>query len=157
MRVVYLAGPMSGLTPENAYKSRVEIVRAVGNKLIEFRDPMRGMECLVRNKPIAQMDAEVAGDSPVNVLVTPHGIVTRDFNDVNNSDLVVVDLRNTSRVSIVSVCEIAWAWQLRKPIVVVMNKDSMHDHAFVRGMTPFVFSDNQLTEAATVACSLLNI
>lgn len=163
--VIYLAGPISGLTPEQAHESRETteklFQRLIGcywaHNTLEFRSPMRNKEYIVENKPINQLHVKTNIDTAKSVMSTPHGIISRDYGDVSSSDLVFVDLRNTTRVSIGTVCEIGWAWQLRKHIVVLMNSGNIHDHAFIRGMTPFVFPARKTRDAALVACSLLNI
>src|SRR5438034_15136 len=67
----------------------------------------------------------------VNPLSTNRGIVTRDHFDVARSDLTLMNLIGAERVSIGSMFEAAWCFELRKPLIVAMEPGNIHAHGFL--------------------------
>lgn len=129
---VYLSGPITGLT----YDSARGWTQYAKNKLepfgIDGYMPLRGKDFL--RKISSQKILGAMGHS-ADPLSTPKAIVSRDYYDVASSDAILCNLVDATRVSIGTVAEIAWAWQLKKPIVLVMEKElNIHEHAFVREM-----------------------
>ncbi len=80
---------------------------------------------------------------------------TRDFEDVKRCNCVLANLLPADRVSIGTMFEIAWAFCLGKPIIVVMNKpDLIHNHPFVRtAATAIVRNLHQAIETTTIMVS----
>jgi nucleoside 2-deoxyribosyltransferase len=71
-------------------------------------------------------------------LASQRGIVSRDFFDVRRVDAVFANFLGAKRVSIGSVFELAWAFQLQKPVVLAMeDSGNIHEHAFVREACAF--------------------
>jgi nucleoside 2-deoxyribosyltransferase len=93
---------------------------------------------------------EKAYDGP---LFSPQGIFTRDHYDVSRSDAVLANFTRAKKVSIGSMFELAWAWQMKKPIVVIQDPAGMHKHPFVDCASPYVAHD--LKEAVVLLTSIL--
>jgi len=121
---VYLAGPVTGRTYHEANAWRTQIPFDVINPLRFNREDMSDKEaafCGMKN------------------------IVRRNFHDVSRCDVVLAYLR-TSVVSFGSLYELAWAYALRKPTVVVC--DWIHDHPYLQEAADFRCND--LAEAIRV-------
>ena len=88
-------------------------------------DPMRGKDFLVHTKKMSPFG------NPHHAVSTGHAIVGRDSNDCAACHVMIVNLLGAETVSIGTVMEIAWGWMLRKYVLVVMEKENPHRHAFV--------------------------
>jgi hypothetical protein len=141
-QLVYLAGPMSGLTMEecskwrNEVKERLEaIIQKDGTPLYQCLSPCRGKEYLRGKGPLAKVDTEGLGWGET--------IVQRDRYDVMRSDVVIfnyLDAHKAGKSSIGTDYEQAWAniasMSMAKPIfsLVILDTsgDNPCDHEFVR-------------------------
>jgi len=130
---VYLAGPIRGRSYDVAVSWRNYVSAQLLPDIIAY-SPMRAKEML-RNALV--IDGKHQIQHPLTV---PRGIMTRDRFDVATSDLLFVNFLQASAVSIGTVMEIAWADYLRKPIVLVMEEDNIHNHAMVREAAGFIVS-----------------
>jgi nucleoside 2-deoxyribosyltransferase len=68
-----------------------------------------------------------------------HAIVERDCWMVQQADIVFMNLLGMTRASIGCTSELAWAYLLRKHVVLVMEKENIHQHAFIKEMADIVF------------------
>lgn len=121
---VYLAGPIAGLSYQEATGWR----NRVANQLIEF-----GIESLspLRYKSFLSNEKAIADHYDTHVLATTKAIYTRDRWDVARSDIIFVNFLGAEKVSIGTVMEIAWADMLNKPIIIAMEEGNVHQHAMV--------------------------
>lgn len=151
--VVYLSGPMAGLTQDQAQNWRSQVKHRL-EPYIECLDPMRGI-VIPKGKTLkphygqstAKLDKRVDGSKYA---------LTRDFLDTKRSDLILVNLLEADKISIGTVMEIAWAYALQIPIVVALPLDNnVHNHCLINSsISVVVHSLNDLVEAAL---DLLNI
>jgi nucleoside 2-deoxyribosyltransferase len=119
---------------------------------IECFSPMRAKEFLSHQQSLQCRgeDLEKLG----HALSKPHGILTRDFNDVTNRDAMVACFLGAQRVSIGTVWEIGVAYSHKKPVVVVMEPEgNVHDHVFVTHTAGYVVPT--IEEAAIILGSIL--
>lgn len=152
---IYLAGPITGLdyaearyTWRDAFAKRMNELAAH----VECYSPMRqkdfleGQQCPGTAQELEQME---------NALARPHGILTRDFNDVCHRDAMVACFLGAQRVSIGTVWEIGVAFSKQKPLIVVMEPGhiNVHDHVFITHTAGYVVPT--LEEAAFIAASIL--
>jgi nucleoside 2-deoxyribosyltransferase len=80
--------------------------------------------------------------------------MTRDFFDCQTCDIVMANLLETEIVSIGTVMEIAWAFALNKPLIVVMEKEgNLHEHSMIREATGFRV--DTIDEAILIANAIL--
>lgn len=146
--LIYLAGPISGLTYDGCTDWRKYAEVRFNQRGILAASPMRAKEHL-REYGVLHDGYE---DHPLS---TERGIMTRDRNDVTRCDLVFANLLGAKIVSIGTVMELAWADILRKPVVLcIEDKGNIHDHPMLREATGFrVVSD--LDEALSIAEAVL--
>ena len=141
MRTVYLAGAITGESFGSATDWR-EYVKTKLNPGISGLSPLRAKDYLASEEAI--------GDSYEDIpLSSSRGIMTRDFFDVQNCDIVMAYLKGTKKVSIGTVMEIAWAYALNKPLILVMetavseatgftaSEGNIHEHAMIREATGY--------------------
>ena len=145
---VYLSGPITGLTPREASEWRdhaTERLTAEGNFVV--RDPLRGTarKFPKRRKFVRRNYSDVPD-------MSGRAFVMRDYHDVMTSDATLCNLLNAKIVSIGSVCEVAWAMQGRKILVIVMEeKGNIHDHEFLKECG-LVFHDLDTAIAYLLSC-----
>jgi len=138
MKTVYLAGPITGLSFSGATDWRQETIDVLAKLGIKGLSPLRAKDYLKNEKSIGDSYEKGPEGQIMHVLSGQKGITTRDRNDVINCDVILVNLLGTQKVSIGTVMEIAWADMLRKPIVLVMEKEgNLHDHAMIRECSGF--------------------
>lgn len=154
-RSVYLAGPITGLSYGDArhgWRKEFSAILELIAPHIECYSPMRAKEFLSNEQSLQCRgeDLEKIGQA----LSRPLGILTRDRNDVANRDVTVACFLGAKIVSIGTVWEIGGAAQLRKPVVVVMEKEgNPHDHIFITHSAGYVVET--IEEAAHIVKSIL--
>ncbi len=121
-RTVYLAGPITGLTHDEARYGW----RAVFNELVKpyehisCSSPMRGKEFL-KSHGVLGSDQGLYSD---HAMSTASGITTRDFNDVKMCDVMIACfLESEGRLSGGTFMEYGFAHAMQKPIIGVGPKD----------------------------------
>lgn len=138
MSLVYLAGGIAGLPGTQTVDWRKEAAdKLYTNHGIFSLSPMRGKEVLSRSSaPIATNFMQYEAYGP---FFTARGIMTRDYNDVCRADALLVNLLGLVKPSLGTIMELAWAWQLRTPAVVVMEPTgNPHDgHPMIHEAIPF--------------------
>jgi nucleoside 2-deoxyribosyltransferase len=144
---VYLAGPITGLTWNEAVGWREYVASVLRSDGITCWSPLRGKDFL-------QSVGRIADSYPgVHPLSSPAGIVARDRWDVQRADVVLANLTGTKRASIGTILELAWADSARVPVVGVWEEGNVHDHAMIRQIVPYVVRD--LDHGLEVVRSLL--
>jgi len=143
---VFLSGPISGLTYDGSEAWREEFEALVGPE-ITCLSPLRAKHFLRPHGAIEQSYGEVS------TLSSDRGIMTRDHYDCARADLVVCNLSGVNRVSIGTVMEVAWAFAYRKPLVMIMEPGSVHDHPMIREAISFRAKD--VAEAAALVRAIL--
>jgi len=126
-QTIYLSGPISGCTYKEATEWRQEAARS----LVPFRclDPMRGKtEAML----IGVLDTDLSwADHILSPLTRPRNFYNRDFNDIKQSNLMLMNLQGAKKVSIGSMVEVGWASALGIPIVAVLDfTKSNHDFIY---------------------------
>ena len=148
MKSVYLCGPISGLSYEQATQERERLAERFRDVGVEAKSPMRGKIYLLNER-------ELKTGGYTQAMSTDRAIVGRDRFDVRSSDCILADLRFASKVSIGSMVEFGWADAFGVPIVTVMEKDNpTHNHAFVHQLSTYVVDD--IDEAFNLVAVLLN-
>jgi nucleoside 2-deoxyribosyltransferase len=134
--LVYLCGPMSGLTLQEAREWRDYATSFLRTYGIETLDPCRH----------SVDDARVMDNWGVegNPMLTGKALVTMDRADVRRCDLLLCNFLLAKKPGIGSLMELAWADLLGKPIVLVMEeRGNFNDHAFVREICGIQFTEFQ--------------
>lgn len=144
--LVYLAGPITGLSYDGAVDWREHAIKTLADSGIMGLSPMRGKQYLAGKEYVADSYAEFT-------MSTPKAIVTRDRFDSTRCDVLLVNLLGSKKVSIGTVMEIAWADAARIPIVVVMEKGNIHEHSMLVQVSGYVVET--LEEAIQVVIRIL--
>jgi nucleoside 2-deoxyribosyltransferase len=130
-KLVYLAGPITGLTFNGANDWRADVQRRLKAPIVGL-SPLRCKQYLSKERAVASMGYEG------HPLSTPQGITSRDRFDCQRADVVLFNFLDAERVSVGTCIEIGWADSARRPMVAVMEPGNLHDHAIVRAAVPFV-------------------
>ena len=111
---VYLAGPIKGLSYDEATDWRVEARAELSLQGMNGFSPMRAKHFL--------KDSLSISTDPTfydNVIANPTAIVTRDRYDVMSCDMMLINEQGASSVSLGTAVEIGWADAFRKPMVII--------------------------------------
>lgn len=128
--LVYLAGPITGLTFDGAEDWRAAARRDLAVHGIKAVSPLRAKDYLRQVAgPLSGTGEEYAH---LGVLSLPRGVMTRDRYDATRCNALLVNLLGATRVSIGTVMEIAWADLRRTPIVVAIEPSgNPHEHMMI--------------------------
>lgn len=163
-KTIYLAGPITGVAYGDARDGwRNEFDALLHERYVDSRggyakrnphihciSPMRG-ERLMDGRNVVHQGMEYESSHHIE---NPKGILTRDANDVANCDLIVANFTGATRVSIGTCAEFGMAHVLRKPLVLVMEKEgNPHHHGFITEIATYWVQD--LAKAADIAQVLL--
>lgn len=142
---VYLAGQISGLDWESAYKWRHYVSMKLSHFNIQCFSPLRPKKVLqeVLTKTENNKFFGSYEDNP-NPLVSQRGIFGQDYNDVLRADLVFVNLKGATKPSLGTAMEIAWAYHCHKPVVLVIEKDNHNYHPMILEACRFVVDNLDL-------------
>lgn len=122
---VYLAGPITGQSYDGSTEWREEPKNTLDKYRLDGYSPMRGKAYLSKEDKIKDSYSDYTMSS-IN------GINVRDFNDCKTADAILVNFIGCgTRVSIGTVMEIAWARAFQIPIVIVMEKENVHNHGML--------------------------
>ena len=130
-KLVYLAGPISGLKFGECTEWRNAVVHDLSQYGITGLSPMRGKEYLLsiaKDEPLGPDGDKYKIISPLS---TNQGITTRDRWDCQRADVVLMNLVGAKQVSIGTCIEIGWADAARVPIVLAMEDGNPHEHGMV--------------------------
>jgi nucleoside 2-deoxyribosyltransferase len=128
--LVYLSGPIAGLTFDQAQDWRLYVQKSVREN-IRCLDPLRGKEFL---RSTGILDGSFY-DHP---LASPRGITCRDHWDTERSDIILVNLLGASKISIGTAMEIAWAKAYSKPVVAAIEQNNPHTHPILTQCLDYV-------------------
>jgi nucleoside 2-deoxyribosyltransferase len=149
---VYLAGPITGLTFGEAASWREYVIPKLAapvrhpNVLLHQDAPPSG---IVGWSPLRAKDYLLErgvlsghpGAYTDQVLSSAKGILTRDHWDVQTCDMMLVNLLGATTISIGTVLEIGMAHEARKPMVVAMEEDNVHNHAMLNTAVGWIVDD----------------
>lgn len=134
----YLAGAITGLSYDDSEDWRVAAKTMLSHCDIQGISPLRGKEHLKKLEVIPALPNVV--NKPMS---TVKGIFARDTHDIRRCDAVLANLLGAKSVSIGTVMEIALAFELRKPVVLVMEHGNIHEHPFLFETCPFIVNTLQ--------------
>lgn len=148
---LYLAGPIAGLTYEQAALDwRAQVIGALHDSHncsapsdgdlhssqyinIHCYSPMRGKVFLKGSGTV--IGKQGYEDHPMSSM---QGIIGRDRNDVRSADAVFMNVYGAKAVSIGTTVELGWADAFGKPVILILDKGGVHDHAFYKGLATYV-------------------
>ncbi len=131
---IYTAGPISGQSFNQVMKRYQDQVNRLKKLGFEVICPMTGKSYL---RTELEFKAHGYDQYPVS---TNHAIKERDRWMVGLVDIVLVDFTECNGVvSIGSCMELAWADELKKHTIVVMEESNIHQHCFILECADIVF------------------
>ena len=129
----YLAGFMSGDKLEETTRWRFDIRShyAVKDWPIVWLDPYNGKDL-----------GSITGDG-LKSSTPPNAIVHRDYACVKDADLIIanMDTFGADRPLTGTMCELAWAWQMGKPIVLITTDKNYVSHPFMTYFASWIVPD----------------
>ena len=149
LKTVYLAGPITGLSYDDARNGWRHKLSLLLPSHIKPVSPMRGKDFL-------RGEVDLDGSPEMytqHVMATKKGIVCRDRNDVMTCDAMVANFVGYDRVSIGTCIEFGWADAFRKPIVMIIEEGNLHNHAMLDHLAGYVCQE--LEQAAHLLGHLL--
>jgi nucleoside 2-deoxyribosyltransferase len=145
MLKIYLCGPITGMSWEQATGWRRQATAFLEKHGFEVLDPMRGKEAFLRGTDSIPIDLPFR---------YPNEILHRDRFDVTRSDALLANFLHAERPSIGSDFELAWATEQRKIIVLIAKPDSLYaQHPFVRYAVTYL-TDSIEDGCEWLACNL---
>jgi nucleoside 2-deoxyribosyltransferase len=144
---VYLAGPITGLTFDEAITWREPVVDELYLAGIDAYSPLRFKTYL---REFGTLESQYQGVHPLS---NDRGIVARDYNDCANRDMILVNLLGAERISVGTVWEIGVGYANRRPIVIAMEEGNAHEHAMINESAGFIV--RSLEEAVEIVKAVL--
>lgn len=154
LKKVYLAGPITGLSYDDAANGWRKEFASLLPEHIEPYSPMRAKSFLKSEAGMLIMKGDAEALRRMPAMATPRGILVRDFNDVKTADAIVACFLNVKeKASIGTAWEIGAAYALQKPTIVIIEPSgNVHDHVFI---TENAYRTASLEEAALLLTQLL--
>jgi len=141
MLKIYLAGYIQGRVINQCTEWR--------KKVREHYDHWKKQEGNKKRYPITWLDplngedfAEISPDG-LKSPIPPHAIVHMDYKCVNDADLIVVnmDTFGEDRPLTGTICELAWAWDKKIPIIMITNEKKYINHPFLSYFASWIVPD----------------
>lgn len=123
--IVYTSSPINGLTFSEATGWRTYVASQLSPFNIRCASPLRDQEYRSYTGVLGSTTKEAG------LLTASRAIMTRDYFDCVRADMVLVNLLGAKRVSIGTCMELAWAYQARIPVVLVMEPSNIHNHPMI--------------------------
>lgn len=148
MNKIYLAGPIAGITFDDATEWRDSVSKLLNTSTTKCFSPLRGKEYLKGSGVLSNGTYD-------GTMTSQKGIMGRDYFDCTTATLVIFNLLDTKRVSIGTMMELAWCYQKQIPTIVIMEEQgNLHDHVMVR--EAITYRVKTIDEAIVTAKILLN-
>lgn len=137
---IYLAGFISTDHPET-FAWREEAERSLQGRALKNRFTHLDVLNPCRSKGELRAFSKDGGVTSENL--TPRDIILRDYHDVTHSNVILVNLDNygSTRPLVGTICELAWAWEERIPVVAFCSPDNylMRNHPFIQEFVSHYF------------------
>lgn len=146
MRTVYLAGPIGGCTKGEANDWRDALAKELARYNIRGISPLRCEPIIGRRYALSYN----------HIHGTPAAIATKNFFDVQACDMTLCYLPrelNDRRPSYGTIMELAWAFALKKPAVLVTDCPLLRKHPVVTESAGWVLEN--LDDALEVVTGIL--
>lgn len=132
---VYLGGPITGKTFDDANRWRRLAAEELCKYGIRCLSPLRGKDALKSKGVLHGTSYE---GSP---LTLSKGFVARDRFDVSRSDVVLLNFSDATSVSIGTMVEVGWADAARRPIVMIPDQHGLYKHGFLDELCQYIVPD----------------
>jgi len=121
---IYLAGPIANTDAGDAFEWRGQAAVILHDLGYAVLNPLRG-KVELKGQAIGDDCNEFVDKGP---FYTPKGILSRDYNDVKRSDIVLANLWGTEYLSAGTAMEFAWTHAFQIPTVVIIEPDGSNPH-----------------------------
>lgn len=93
--------------------------------------------------PLNSGELESVSEDGLKSNLPANMIVHKDYLAVQEADIIVVNMDNfgAPRNLTGTLCELAWAWQMRKPIIMISNEDKYIEHPFLKVFASVIVKD----------------
>ncbi len=122
MYKIYLAGYISGKKLEECtfWRKQISMHYRALDWDIMFLDPLNGKEL------------ETIDEEGLHSSIPGKALVHRDYKCVSEADLIIANMNTfgCTRPSIGTTYELAWAWTLRKPVIMITEDENYIKHPF---------------------------
>ncbi len=146
---IYLAGPITGLSYEDATHWRIQATNAL--PAVRCFSPMRAKAAQRGCEKLGWGANAANAEDPI---FTIRGIITRDYLDCVKADLLLVNFEPSApETSTGTVSEISWAWAAHVPTVVIAKPGNLHDQKWIRELVPYW--TNNLQDALRLVRTIL--
>ena len=151
MLTVYLAGPISKCTLQQAIGWRKTVKQSLAHYFdsseIQVLDPMRGKETELKlrleHNPNSANDKIISHNYLQKGVLSNQNIFNRDLFDIDRSDILLVNLSDTSKLSVGTLFEMGYAHAKGIKLFVVTHPDSwLRQHPFIE-QSSLIFDDLQ--------------
>jgi len=132
MLKIYCVHPISGLSADDVFDYYDKTKDTMTKLGYDVFVPMFG-------KGFLRTEIEFKAYDYRTPLTTNHAIFNRDKWMVKQSDILYANFMGAKSVSIGSMMELAWGSDSDKQVVIVMEEDNVHMHAFVLEAATIVF------------------
>jgi len=132
----YLAGYISDVKALECAEWRLKI-----KNFFNMKPKWHGQLCFI--DPMNGESVASLGKEGLTSCFPPHAIVHRDYNSVLASDLIIANPNTFGepREPIGTICEMAWAFQLRKPIILISDNYRYINHPFTSYFASAIVKD----------------
>ena len=131
--VVYLAGPIGGLTWEEAHGWRERAPKLIAP--CKTLSPMRDMDGQSLRSSCFTKDGR---EQAIEIDQIPfHKLFQRDYMDVHTCDAMLINMIGAKTKSTGTICEIAWAYRRGTPMFMAMEPEgNPNDNPFITPQVP---------------------
>ena len=136
MLKIYCVHPISGLSADDVFDYYDKTKDTMTKLGYDVFVPMFG-------KGFLRTEIEFKAYDYRTPLTTNHAIFNRDKWMVKQSDILYANFMGAKSVSIGSMMELAWGSDSDKQVVIVMEEDNVHMHAFVLEAATIVFHSEE--------------
>jgi len=120
-KTIYLAGPVGGLTEEEAKGWRKQFADD-----LKFYAEVKGISPLRAEPPTdGSYDIQNSANSGDECWGSPRAVASKNYFDVTHCDIVVAYLPSKSLGTVV---EMAWAFEMGKSVILVSDVPDIADH-----------------------------
>ncbi len=131
---IYLGKSITGRTPQEVFSYYEKMKKELSEIGLMVLHPLVGKGDFKNDSVFTAGDYK--NKSPVS---SNHAIKNRDQFMVKYCDIVLINLLDTTKVSIGCVAELAWANLLGKHTILCMERGNIHEHAFVFECADIIF------------------
>ena len=134
---IYCVHPISGCSADDVFNYYEDTQKQLTVAGYDVLIPMFGKGSLRTEMKFK------ASDHNRGPLTTNHAIYNRDKWMVQQADILYANFTGATIVSIGSMFELAWGSLLGKQVIIVMDKENIHRHAFVLEAGTIIFETTE--------------